>query len=60
MTYEYSCTNCNKSWEADQSITDERIKECPFCKEETAKRLISSSGGFILNGSCWGKDNYSK
>lgn len=59
MTYEYTCTNCNHNWEAEQKITEDRLTTCPNCKQETAKRLISGSG-FILNGDCWARDNYSK
>lgn len=58
-TYEYECTSCKHSWEMDQSIKEGPIKECPECKKETAKRLISL-GGFILNGAGWSKDGYSK
>lgn len=59
MTYEYICTNCNHEWEAEQSIKDSALKNCPKCYHDTAKRLISKSN-FILNGSGWAKDNYSK
>lgn len=59
MTYEYLCTHCNHEWEAEQSIKDEALKVCPKCGNDTAKRLISKSS-FVLNGSGWAKDNYSK
>jgi putative FmdB family regulatory protein len=58
-TYEYQCQSCKHGWEEDQSIKEDPIKICPECKKETAKRLISL-GGFILLGSGWAKDNYSK
>jgi len=58
MTYEYTCTTCSHEWEAEQSIKDEALKNCPNCSRATAKRLISKSS-FVLQGSGWAKDNYS-
>lgn len=57
-TYEYECKGCGHKWEADQSIKDEPLKECPLCKAAEAKRLISGTN-FILLGGCWEKDGYS-
>lgn len=57
MTYEYECTTCLHHWELEQSIKDIAEKNCPECKKETAKRLISA-GNFILKGSGWYKDGY--
>lgn len=60
MTYEYKCTNenCNHEWTQEQRISEDSLKYCPKCQQETAKRLISNSGGFILKGSGWFKDGY--
>jgi putative FmdB family regulatory protein len=60
MTYNYICEKCKSEWEEEQSIKDEPITNCPYCEENTAKRLIGGGTGFILQGGCWGKDNYSK
>lgn len=57
MNYEYKCTACDKEWEEEQRITDEAIKKCPFCEQDTAKRLISCSN-FVLKGGGWFKDGY--
>ena len=57
MTYEYECTACAHAWEEDQKITAPPVCECPVCKQQTAKRLISKSS-FILNGPGWFKDGY--
>ncbi len=57
MTYEYTCTCCRHSWEAEQKISDDKIRECPKCKGACAKRLISS-GNFQLMGKGWAKDGY--
>jgi putative FmdB family regulatory protein len=59
MTYEYHCTHCLHEWEQEQSIKDDAITTCPSCNQESAKRLISKSS-FVLAGSGWAKDNYSK
>lgn len=57
MTYDYICKDCKHEWQEEQSIKDDAIKLCPNCGKETAKRLISSPGGFILIGS-WAKEGY--
>ncbi len=59
MTYEYVCTSCNHQWEADQSIKDAALKDCPKCKKATAKRQISGGTGFVLKGGGWYSDLYS-
>ncbi len=63
MTYLYLC-EVHGEFEADQKISDSPLEKCPHCLQEkgvevNVKRLIGSSGGFILTGSGWGKDNYS-
>ncbi len=59
-TYEYACENekCQHCWETVQSMKDDALKECPVCKEQTAKRLISGSS-FVLKGGGWASTNYS-
>lgn len=59
MIYEYVCENCSHEWEEDQKITDDRIEECPQCKQQSAKRLISGGGNFILKGGSWASSGYS-
>lgn len=58
-TYEYACTACANEWEAEQSIKDAALTECPKCKAQTAKRQISRGAGFILKGGGWYSDLYS-
>lgn len=63
MIYEYECQRCGV-FEHTQSINDPALEECPLCKEkglssEKPKRLISLSS-FVLAGSGWSRDNYSK
>jgi putative FmdB family regulatory protein len=59
MTYEYICTECGHQWEADQSIKDAALKECPQCHKQSAKRQISGGTGFVLKGGGWYADLYS-
>ena len=59
MTYDYVCTACAHVWEAQQRITEDALKECPQCHEQTAKRQVSGGQGFILKGGGWYSDLYS-
>lgn len=59
MIYEYGCMSCEHTWEEEQRITDEPVKTCRGCGEQTAKRLISGGTNFILKGDGWYKDGYS-
>lgn len=59
MTYEYICQACGHQWEAQQSIKDDPLKDCPNCHKAEAKRQISRSPGFILKGGGWYSDLYS-
>lgn len=57
-TYEYACSSCAHEWEAEQSIKDEPLTECPTCHQATARRQISRGAGFILKGGGWYSDLY--
>lgn len=57
-TYEYACSSCAHEWEAEQSIKEDALKDCPGCHQPTAKRQISRGTGFILKGSGWYADLY--
>lgn len=57
-TYEYACTSCNHEWEAEQSIKDAPLTDCPRCNNATARRQISRGTGFILKGGGWYSDLY--
>lgn len=60
-TYDYACKSekCAHEWEEIHSINAEPVSECPKCKQQTAKRLISGGTGFVLSGGGWARDNYS-
>ncbi len=57
-TYEYLCGSCSNEWEAEQSIKDAPLTECPRCHAGTARRQISRGTGFILKGGGWYSDLY--
>ncbi len=57
-TYEYACTSCAHEWEAEQSIKEAPLTECPSCSNATARRQISRGTGFILKGGGWYSDLY--
>lgn len=59
LTYEYECKFCNHQFEAEQSIKDDPLTACPKCQTDSLRKLISKST-FILKGSGWAADNYSK
>lgn len=50
--YEYECSNCKFYVETLQKISDEPLRECPSCKKQTLKKLISAPV-FRLKGDGW-------
>src|SRR4030095_9409585 len=40
--YEYECSNCKFYVEALQKISEAPLKQCPSCKKQTLKRLVSA------------------
>mgnify|MGYP001210715667 CR=1 FL=1 len=58
MTYEYQCEACGHAWEAQQPISAPALTECPNCKKNAAKRMVSGGQGFILKGGGWYADGY--
>lgn len=50
--YEYQCSKCQHQFELIQKMTDDPVKKCPQCFEDTAMRLISPAG-FQLKGTGW-------
>lgn len=58
MTYEYVCMSCHHEWEAEQSISEDALKDCPRCGKPEAKRQVSGGAGFILKGGGWYADGY--
>jgi len=50
--YEYECSNCKFYVEALQKISDQPLKQCPSCKKQTLKKLVSAPV-FRLKGGGW-------
>jgi putative FmdB family regulatory protein len=50
--YEYECKNCHQQFDVMQKMSDEPVKKCPECQQDTVIRLISAAG-FQLKGSGW-------
>lgn len=42
--YAYQCEACQQEFEVHQSFSDDPLKVCPACGEESARRLITSVG----------------
>ena len=50
-TYDYICNDCEKIYEYFQSMSDAPIWECPECKKNSLRRVISGGTGLIFKGS---------
>jgi putative FmdB family regulatory protein len=50
--YEYICDNCGNRFERMQRFSDDPVKICPNCSQESVRRLISAAG-VIFKGSGW-------
>jgi putative FmdB family regulatory protein len=50
--YEYECSNCKFYVEALQKISEAPLQQCPSCKKQTLKRLVSAPV-FRLKGGGW-------
>lgn len=50
--YEYLCSNCNKSTELLQKISDAPATQCPHCHQDKLTKQMSSTS-FQLKGTGW-------
>jgi putative FmdB family regulatory protein len=50
--YEYECTNCHQQFDVLQKMSEEPVRQCPNCLNDTAIRLVSAAG-FQLKGNGW-------
>ena len=50
--YEYQCNNCNHKIEVLQKISDDPLAQCPSCRQQKLKKLVSAAS-FRLKGSGW-------
>ncbi|MGA1869957.1 MAG: FmdB family zinc ribbon protein [bacterium] len=58
-TYEYQCDSCNYNFEVFQSMTDEKIRECPECGQRV-RRVIHGGTGIIFKGPGFYVNDYAK
>jgi len=56
--YEYRCTNCGKSFEIFQRISDKPLRVCKFCNGSLTKLISNCS--FQLKGTGWYATDYKK
>ena len=54
--YEYECSECRKTLEVQQRMTDIPLTNCPDC-DGALKKLVSMSS-FQLKGGGWYADGY--
>ena len=50
--YEYECSNCKFYVEALQKVSEPPLRQCPSCKKQTLKKLVSAPV-FRLKGGGW-------
>lgn len=50
--YEYECSACKFYVEALQKVSEPPLRQCPSCKKQTLKRLVSAPV-FRLKGGGW-------
>jgi putative FmdB family regulatory protein len=55
--YEYQCQDCGHQFEAEQRISEPKLKDCPQCNKAALERLISATS-FQLKGGGWYRDGY--
>jgi putative FmdB family regulatory protein len=50
--YEYQCNACDHTFDKLQKMSDEPIKQCPECGQNTVDKLVSAAA-FQLKGTGW-------
>ncbi len=50
--YEYQCQDCGHELEKLQKMSDEPLKACPSCQQDTLCKKVSAAG-FRLKGTGW-------
>lgn len=59
-TYDYVCDACGHKFEEFQSMTAERLQDCPKCKKPKLRRLIGGGAGVLFKGSGFYQTDYKK
>lgn len=56
-TYEYVCTDCEHTFDAVQSFSEDALQTCPSCGQDTLRKKFSAAG-IIFKGSGWHIKDY--
>lgn len=59
-TYSYKCKKCDYRFDKIQSFKDEELTQCPKCKENTLKRLLSTGVSVIFKGTGFYETDYKR
>jgi putative FmdB family regulatory protein len=57
--YEYRCSKCGHELEALQKISDDPLKICPACEQDSLQKLVSAAS-FRLKGGGWYETDFKK
>jgi len=57
--YEYQCDACGARIEAMRKVSDPPLRQCPECKKNKLRKLVSASA-FRLKGSGWYETDFKK
>ncbi len=49
--YQYKCSNCGKSFERMQSLSEDSIKDCPYCSGKGSVHKVYGDVPVIFHGS---------
>jgi len=50
--YEYECQKCHHQFDLMQKMSDDPVKQCPKCFQNSVERMVSAAG-FQLKGTGW-------
>ncbi len=57
--YEYLCESCGHELETLQKMSDPVLTDCPECKQQALKKVLSAAG-FRLKGSGWYETDFKR
>ena len=59
-TYQYLCKACEHEFELYQSFSEDAIKVCPECSEESVQKIISGGAGVVFKGGGFYETDYKR
>jgi putative FmdB family regulatory protein len=57
-TYDYKCDQCGHCFEEFQYFSEELLKVCPKCQQQTLRRLFGSGAAVLFKGSGFYETDY--